>query len=219
MADQRVKLFLSCVSNEFGAYRDGLRKELTLLNVDVAIQEDFKPQGCDTLQMLEEYIAQCEAVVHFAGEMAASTPAPTTVEDLLARRPELEAKLAQKGVQREALADLTYTQWEAWLAVAFNKVLLIVAPAQGVDRGPDFAPTDASRASQADHLKRLRAINRYPGAPFTNADNLVAQIVTSAEPNFSVWRPSSRLPLRRSAAPSVLSDLAATLEDARRWWP
>jgi hypothetical protein len=39
MAD--VKLFLSCVSDEFGDYRDELRKGLTLPNVAVKIQEDF----------------------------------------------------------------------------------------------------------------------------------------------------------------------------------
>ena len=31
-----------------------------------------------------------------------------------------------------------------------------------------------------EHLKRLRAIDRYPGPPFTSADNLVAQIFDSA---------------------------------------
>ncbi len=70
MADRGVKLFLSCVSGEFGVYRDALRHALTRPNVEVKIQEDFKALGGDTLRMLEEYIAQCEAVVHFAGEMA-----------------------------------------------------------------------------------------------------------------------------------------------------
>jgi hypothetical protein len=39
---------------------------------------------------------------------------------------------------------------------------------------------DASRASQADHLKRLKAIDFYPAKPFTSADNLVARIFGSA---------------------------------------
>src|SRR5271157_2560701 len=150
MAGQGVKLFLSCVSDEFGAYRDELRRKLTRPNVEVKIQEDFKALGGDTLRMLEEYIERCEAVVHFAGDMAGSTPAPSSVEDLLALRPGLEAKLAKKGVAREALTGLSYTQWEAWLAIGFDKDLLIVAPAQGVDRGLAFMPTDASRATQAE---------------------------------------------------------------------
>ena len=180
MGGENVKLFLSCVSDEFGAYRDELRRKLTRPNVEVKIQEDFKLLGGDTLKMLEDYIAQCEAVVHFVGDMAGSSPARTSVDDLLTRRPDLAARLADKGMGREALASLTYTQWEAWLAIGFGRDLIIVTPADGVARGPVFRPTGASRASAALNLKRLRAVNRYPGPPFTSADNLVAQIFASA---------------------------------------
>ncbi len=180
MADQGVRLFLSCVSGEFGVYRDALRKALTLPNVEVKIQEDFKGEGGDTLKMLEEYVEQCEAVVHFVGAMTGSIPAATSVNDLLARRPGLEARLAAKGLGHEALKSLTYTQWEAWLAIGLGKDLVIVEPAEGAIRGANAAPTDASRASQAEHLKRLKAIDYFPGAPFTNADNLVTQIFLSA---------------------------------------
>ncbi len=183
MAD--VKIFLSCVSDEFGAYRDELRRALTRANVEVKIQEDFKAQGGDTLRMLQEYIEGCDAVVHFAGEMAGSAPASSSVDDLLQRRPELAARLAQKGMDREALARLTYTQWEAWLAIGFNRDgaerdLVIVTPAFGVKRGANFAPDEASRASQADHLARLKTIDFYPAKPFTSADNLVARVFGSA---------------------------------------
>jgi tetratricopeptide (TPR) repeat protein len=180
VANPSVKLFLSCVSDEFRDYRDALRGALTRPNVEVKIQEDFKALGGDTLRMLEDYIAQCEAVVHFVGEMAGSTPASSSVDDLLERRSDLVARLAAKGMARAALNSLTYTQWEAWLAIGFGKDLLIVAPAEGVARGAAFAPTDASRALQAEHLRRLKAIDRYPGPLFTSADNLVAQIFGSA---------------------------------------
>lgn len=81
MAGHGVKLFLSCVSDEFGDYRDALRRALTRPNVEVKIQEDFKALGGDTLSMLEDYIRQCEAVVHFVGEMAGSTPASSSLDD------------------------------------------------------------------------------------------------------------------------------------------
>ena len=183
MAD--VKLFLSCVSDEFGAYRDALRKALTRPNVEVKVQEDFKALGGDTLAMLETYVESCDVVVHFIGDMAGSTPKPTSVDDLLKRQPELEKRLAKKGMAPEALGRLTYTQWEAWLAVGFNKDgakrnLVPVAPVESAKRGPKFEPDDASRASQAEHLKRLRAINFYPAERFTNADNLIAQVLASA---------------------------------------
>ena len=144
MADESVRLFLSCVSDEFGGYRDALRKALTGPNVEVKIQEDFKALGGDTLKMLEDYIEQCEAVVHFLGDMTGSAPPASSVEDLLARRPDLGAKLATKGVGREALQTLSYTQWEAWLAICFGKDLVIVEPAARVRRGRKFAPTEDS---------------------------------------------------------------------------
>jgi tetratricopeptide (TPR) repeat protein len=183
MAD--VKLFLSCVSDEFAECRDALRGALTRPDVEVKIQEDFKSRGGDTLAMLEDYIGSCDVVVHFAGDMAGSAPASSSVDDLLRRRPELAARLAEKGMDRETLGRLTYTQWEAWLAIGFNrdgdrKNLVIVAPAYGVKRGAKFAPTDASRASQAEHLTRLKAIDFYPAKPFTSADNLVARLFGSA---------------------------------------
>jgi len=183
MAD--VKLFLSCVSDEFGDYRDELRRALTRPNVEIKIQEDFQALGGDTLAMLEDYVESCDVVVHFAGDMAGSTPKPSSVDDLLKRRPELAARLAEKGMEREALGRLTYTQWEAWLGIGFNKDgirknLVIVTPAFGVKRGAKFAPDDASRASQEDHLLRLKATDFYPAKPFTSADNLVARVFGSA---------------------------------------
>ena len=121
MADQSVKLFLSCVSDEFGAYRDALRHALTRPNVEIKIQEDFKALGGDTLVMLEDYIESCDVVVHFIGDMAGSVPKATSVDDLLKRRRELATRLADKGMRREALGRLTYTQWEAWFAIGFNR--------------------------------------------------------------------------------------------------
>jgi hypothetical protein len=69
-----VQLFLSCVSDEFGAYRDALRSALTRPDVEVKIQEDFKALGGDTLMKLEAYIRRCEAVVHVVGDMTGSAP-------------------------------------------------------------------------------------------------------------------------------------------------
>ena len=87
MAD--AKLFLSCASDEFGDYRDELRRALTRPNVEIKIQEDFQAMGGDTLALLETYVESCDVVVHFIGDMAGSTPTPSSVDDLLRRRPSL----------------------------------------------------------------------------------------------------------------------------------
>jgi hypothetical protein len=59
-----VKVFISTVSTEFLAYRERLRKMLTGQKVEVKIQEDFKATGGETLEMLDDYISGCDAVVH-----------------------------------------------------------------------------------------------------------------------------------------------------------
>jgi hypothetical protein len=170
MAGHVVKLFLSSVSDGFGGCRDALRRKLTRPNVEVKIQEDFKSSGADTLKTLGDYVKECETVVHFVGDMAGSRPERSMVEDILARLPEFEKRLAAKGMGREALNSLTYTQWEAWLAVGFDTDLVIVVPSEGATRGPAYVMTETSRAAQTEHRKRLKAIDRYPGLPFISAD-------------------------------------------------
>ena len=64
-----IRLFLSTVSDEFRAYRDQLRGDLTRHNVEVKVQEDFKDLGGLTLDKLDVYIKACDAVVHLVGDM------------------------------------------------------------------------------------------------------------------------------------------------------
>jgi hypothetical protein len=65
-------IFISCVSNEFGNYRDAICKDLTRPNLDTKIQEDFIAYGGATLEKPDDYIQHCEAVIHFVGDMTGS---------------------------------------------------------------------------------------------------------------------------------------------------
>jgi hypothetical protein len=175
-----VQLLLSCVSDEFGIYRAPLDRELTLPDVAVKIQEAFKPQGGDTLQMLTDYIGACAAVVHFVGEMAGAAPPQSCVTALLTRHPEIKARLPPLGEAIDAGKAISFTQWEAWLALYLDKAMLIVTPAPGVARDPKFAPTAHSRVAQAEHLARLAALDRRPGIPFVNQHDLAKQVLASS---------------------------------------
>ncbi len=176
---ENVKLFLSCVSDEFGAEREALRHELTGLTVDVAIQEDFVALGVSTLAKVDAYIQQCDVVVHLAGDMAGAAPRPASVDGFLIGQPKLVADLAENGMPQQALAALTYTQWEAWLAIAYGKPLLIAAPTSGAPRGPKFEPDDGSRAAQAAHLEGLRRLANYPEVKFASRDQFVKDVFKS----------------------------------------
>ncbi len=175
-----VQLFLSCVSNEFGAEREALRRALTRPNVEVKIQEDFKALGGDTLAKLEDYIRQCQAVVHLVGDMAGSAPNAYVVSELLARRPDLKTRLPPLGAAVDAGAAISYTQWEAWLALYFRKDLVIAEPAPGPGQDAASPALAQSKVAQAEHLDRLREVGRYPEVRFTDRNDLVAQIFASA---------------------------------------
>ena len=74
---------------------------------------------------------------------------------------------------------LSYTQWEAWLALYHGKLLVIAEADQAAPRGPKYAPTDASRAAQREHVQRLRGFERY-SSTFSSPDNLAKFVLSSA---------------------------------------
>ena len=175
-----VNIFLSTVSDEFRTYRDALRHDLTRHNVEVKVQEDFKDLGGDTLDKLDVYIAHCDAVVHLVGNMTGSDPGDLALRALREKYPDLGERLPPLG---EALKDgigISYTQWEAWLALYHSKRLFIAKASDDAERGPNYAPTAASCAAQSAHLARLKKIERYPGCTFTSPADLAKSIAYTA---------------------------------------
>jgi hypothetical protein len=110
-----ISVFLSTVSDEFRAYRDQLRGDLTRHNVAVKVQEDFKDFGGDTLDKIDTYIASCDAVVHLVGDMSGSAADQREQRALLGKHPDLSQRFSSLGeALKEGLA-IGYPQWEAWL--------------------------------------------------------------------------------------------------------
>src|SRR5580693_1593059 len=120
-----IRVFLSTVSDEFRAYRDQLRGDLTRPNVEVKVQEDFKGLGGVTLDKLDVYIKACDAVVHLVGDMTGADAQEFSTKAILDKYPALPGKFPSLG---EALGNgipISYTQSEAWLALYHSKALLI----------------------------------------------------------------------------------------------
>ena len=124
-----LQLFLSCMSGEFRGYRDALRQGLRANNLAVQIQEELKAGGMSTLEKLDRSIRHCDAVIHLVGQGVGSLAKPrslaylqTTYPDLAERYPALEEFLDPEK------PSLSYTQWEAWLALLHGKMLLICTP-------------------------------------------------------------------------------------------
>ncbi len=144
------------------------------------VQEDFVDLGGGTLDKLDVYIAHCDAVVHIVGDMTGSAPLARDVDALLAKYPNLAAKASPFDEALREGVDISYTQWEAWLALYHQKPLLIAKAADRAERGPTYGPTDASRAAQVSHLARLKMAGRHPGCVFRNPDDLARHVFKSA---------------------------------------
>jgi tetratricopeptide (TPR) repeat protein len=196
-----VKIFLSTVSDEFRAYRDQLRSDLTRHNVEVKVQEDFVDLGGDTLDKLDVYIEHCDAVVHLVGDMTGSAPGKRDVDALLAKYPDLAARLPPLGEALTQGVDISYTQWEAWLALYHDKLLLIAKAADNAERTPGYDPAKAAPKAQAEHLARLKAIKRYPGCVFTSRDNLAKHIAYDAILDLLAKARAERTPRRPNNLP------------------
>jgi hypothetical protein len=77
------------VSGEFRSYRDRLAEELKRPNLSVQVQEDFIAAGTETLDKLDDYIRECEAVVHLVGDMTGAIACPSAVTAIKERYPDL----------------------------------------------------------------------------------------------------------------------------------
>jgi tetratricopeptide (TPR) repeat protein len=175
----RVQIFLSAVSAEFRSYRDALRRDLTRPSVSVAVQEDFVVTGTETLDLLDKYIRQCDAVVHLVGDMSGALAQAPSLALMHRRYPDLGERLPPlASFLQPGAPALSYTQWEAWLALYHGKPLIIAAPAPGAPRDEHHELVPEQCAAQQAHLQRLAEMERYPFR-FANADRLAVEVLRS----------------------------------------
>jgi tetratricopeptide (TPR) repeat protein len=148
-------VFLSCVTNEFGTLRPKLARMVQRTQLLVRHQDDFAHHGVRTLQMLEEEVLASDAVFHVVGNLPGANAPAAQVEDFLKRHPEFAQgfpEIAEDGRKGE----ISYTQWEAWLALLLGKRLVVYqvkAPAPAAD---------TAEPSQKTHLERLKSRKVYP---------------------------------------------------------
>ncbi len=174
-------IFLSAVSDEFRGYRARLSDDLMgSAEVGSVRQEDFDPVGEGTLDGLEARIRGCAAVVHLIGDMSGFCPPPLAVQRLLDRRPKLIPML---GIDRDALvapdSDISYTQWEAYLGIHYEKKLFIAEAARNATREQATYRRDAAQfSSQQAHRERLRTMmDRWHELQFDGPDDIARKLL------------------------------------------
>lgn len=162
-------VFISCVSDEFekdGAPFPGLRKQLrgylARTRSNVRVQEDFPQAAVDTVKKLADEIRPRAVVIHLIGEKPGAIADAAAVAEFLTAEPNF---LAARPELRTALGDcsgISYTQWEAYIALHHGVPLLVYA-------------TDKASAQQT-HLDRLRLCGRY-ASRITDDTDLLGQLI------------------------------------------
>jgi hypothetical protein len=76
-------------------------------------------------------------------------------------------------------ASISYTQWEAWLALYHHRALFVAKADDKAEREKTFVKSNDERAAQDAHLARLAKMERFPGCTFTSPDNLAKHILAS----------------------------------------
>jgi hypothetical protein len=194
------RVFISCVSDEFEkpqapfpGLRGQLRHYLTRADCEVKVQEDFRQTGdLDTVEKLAGYIKQCAAVIHLVGELPGAVANQQAVAAYLAREPTFLANHPEARAALGDCSDLTYTQWEAFLALHHGVPLFVYA-------------TDKGEQAQAAHLQRLRLARRYPGDKrIREPADLLGQLIGDLRYIIPAFGPA----VQRLAAPRFLHHTA-----------
>lgn len=168
------RFFISCVTREFGCYREPLRKELTGAIEEAKVQEDFANGPGTLLEKLDDYIKQSSAVLHILGKSAGARARPAEVRAILARHPDFTQVLpALVELSNPDACCYTYTQWECYLAI-YHRVpcFIYVAGDASVHESGWIEDADEVR-SQEEHFSRLEALGQdRMTIPNMNTDKL-----------------------------------------------
>jgi tetratricopeptide (TPR) repeat protein len=207
-------VFVSCVSSEFEradaafpGLRSDLRHYLTRAKCAMIVQEDFPQTAVGTVRKLDGLIRDRAAVIHLVGEKPGVIASAKEIAEYLAAEPTF---LVQHPEIRAALGDfsaLSYTQWEALIALHLGIPLFIYSTPKGAQ-------------VQKDHLKRLELVGKYAATIKDTADllgQLIGDIHTiiSFVPKFERKIAPSRI-LRHS--PAILFGRERELEALDKAW-
>ena len=201
MTTEFAKLFLSAVTNEFGSFREAVRVQIDRRGIRIETQESFLAHGDRTLIMLDDYVADCDAVVHLFGEMSGEIAPEASRKAILDRYPDLSQKLQ---LDQKKIQQLSYSQWEAWLAI-YHGISLYIAPALPgvkVDNPlTDSVEAARQRQSQQDHIAALNRNEFYASdkLAFETKEHLVIALLRTLHD----FLPSIVVPISPELPPSA----------------
>jgi hypothetical protein len=181
MPETTVNIFISAVSDEFASYRKALVEFVDRKGVRIEEQDGFIQNGYPILTLLNEYISTCDAVIHLAGDRTGKPdkhgiPDKANLDALLDVVPDILNRL---GLSEQDLTTISYTQWEALLALYHRKRLWVTTPVASAPRDTllaDASIADLQKSMQQKHLERLKSLGKRSDFTFESAHHLVAHV-------------------------------------------
>ncbi|MCU0754437.1 MAG: hypothetical protein MUE46_04855 [Xanthomonadales bacterium] len=166
---QPKRVFLSCVSREYGIDRPALKQMFTGTDIELTVQEDFEraasPVG--TLGKIYRFIKACDLVVQLIGPSPPRKVPMAVAQEVLDLDPNFAAWLAQRAILPALKAEaLGYTDFEAYLALYLGKA---------------FLPIRFRRGAQPEHEAALRQLGRHVEISIDRIDALPVQIRSALE--------------------------------------
>ena len=159
----RLRIFISAVTSEFGNARDAVASDLRARGHTVRVQSDFQqsPNSETLLGRLDEYIRDCNAVVCIVGKHCGACPPDRAAE----RLPDMLPKDIKKA---------SYTQWEFFLARHYKRRPYMYRARD--DYTPDRTLASGDNVDlQNAYVEFLKADGVHYG-PFSNVDQLARAV-------------------------------------------
>ncbi|MES2851073.1 MAG: tetratricopeptide repeat protein [Bacteroidota bacterium] len=156
-----------------------MRRDLSRPNLETKIQEDFIAFGGATLEKLDDYIQHCEAVIHICGDMTGAMANEISIKYINDKYKDFGTKVPGAQAVLNGSDQISYTQWEAWLAIYHNKRLFVATPVDIATRDSRYIKDPAQIAQQLAHLKQLREKGYYDEIKFSDEDELIKKLYQS----------------------------------------
>lgn len=190
MENKRV-IFVSAVTDEFHktdplnplafqSYRDTLKQAFRILapHYEVIVQEDLPIGDGDLLETLDNEIKRSMLVIHLIGDLAGSKPPQRCVRRLyerynnfLEQEPELKNAISQS-------TNITYTQWEIYIAFHYDLQKFIYEARSGAPRSPGLNASSEEYSIQYAHRKRVESMGVHYGQ-FADQGDLTRNVIRS----------------------------------------
>ncbi|MFN9245144.1 MAG: tetratricopeptide repeat protein, partial [Cyanobacteriota bacterium] len=140
-------------------------------------------------------IHSCDGVIHLVCDMTGSMDMAPSLAAIAQKYPELASRFPLAEFLQPGGPSMSYTQWEAWLALLHHKPLFIATPKDGTPRDENYVREASQQALQQAHLARLNSVERFAGCTFASQDDLAAEVLRSFVLDLLVQAGLTRRPL------------------------